>query len=526
MNTSYTPGQLPLPVMVFTSFLILQACNSGDQGYDPEERAASHALPPATQSPMAQAITRHTDQQPGEHSGFLLLPEGPTSFVARLVLIQQARVSLDVQYYAFADDVSGNLIASKLLEAADRGVRVRLLVDDVATRVGNPNIVTLTEHQNMEVRVFNPVAGRSDLDRALEHIRNFGRINHRMHNKLLIADGVAMITGGRNIADEYFAGDGRQFLDTDVLIVGNLLPRAASAFDEYWNHDRSVPVAELMLDDDDSLSLEEMRTRIKENLQEHADSEFHKAQRDSDFSQRLLASELEFEWGPATLFTDPPAKAFSESDIPEEELPAYELMQELSRASSRIRMSSAYFVPGERGEDFFSDLTNRGMDIGVLTNSLSSTDTAAVYSAYSHSRRPLLEAGVQLWELRPSADQERKLHWFEGSSSASLHAKTFVIDDDRVFIGSINMDSRSRRHNTEIGVLIENAAINNQLNALFEDWVAPDSAWRLTLGEGDRLTWTGKDDGQRQTWYKEPETSTWDRFVAWLLSWLPIESQV
>ncbi|WP_237056934.1 phospholipase D family protein [Microbulbifer sediminum] len=474
---------------------------------------------------MAQAVIRESEGKSPEHSGFMLLPEGLAAYVTRVVLIEQARVSLDLQYYAFKDDTAGNLMTSKLLEAADRGVRVRLLVDDLATRVDNPQVVKLAEHPNMEVRVFNPVAGRSGLKRALEQIRNLGRINHRMHNKLLIADSLALITGGRNIADEYFSSGAIKFLDTDILIIGNLLPKAAAAFDVYWNHPVSVPVSELMLDDDDSRTLEDIRHRVREFLRKESRDEFNEALDESDFAHRLLKRKLDFQWGPAQLFTDPPEKALGR-DIPEHELPGYQLKQELAATHSRIRVSSAYFVPRDRGVEFFTGLARNGVDVGILTNSLSSTDVAAVHSGYAPDRARLLKGNVRLWELRPGADQERRRHWFQGSANSALHAKTYIIDSNRAFIGSINMDSRSLRQNTEIGVLVENPAINSELSRLFEDWVAPDSAWKLGLDENGELQWTGKEDSKTVTVHQEPDTSRWDRFVVWLLSFLPIESQV
>ncbi|MFI2809733.1 MULTISPECIES: phospholipase D family protein [Microbulbifer] len=530
MNANYSsrPATLPLPMMILSSVLSLQACNSNNQEYDPNSRTASYALPPATESPMAQAINKHAEQHPGEHSGFLLLPEGLSAFVARVALIHEARVSLDVQYYEFKDDTAGNLLASKLLEAADRGVRVRLLVDDVATRIDNPDILTLSKHPNMEIRVFNPVAGRSGFKKALEQVRNLGRINHRMHNKLLVADSLAMITGGRNIADEYFSSTSVKFLDADILVIGHLLPRAAATFDEYWNHPVSVPVSQLMLDDDDSRTLEEIRAQIRKFLREHARSEFREALEKSEFSERLTEGRLQFHWGPATLYSDPPEKAL-DKNLPEHELPGYHLKEALADTESLIRISSAYFVPGDPGVELFTGLARNGVDVGILTNSLSSTDVAAVHAGYAPDRVRLMQGGVKLWELRPGADQEQRRHLFQGSASAALHAKTFVIDNNRSFIGSINMDSRSLRQNTEIGVLIENTAINSELRQLFDSWVTPDSAWKLSLGEegeGDGLRWTAEEDGKTVTYEKDPDTSAWDRFVVWLLTFLPIESQV
>lgn len=487
----------------------------------------SHALPPATNSRLAAGIAVEVNPHKTCESGFYLIHDGLSAFVARAVLIEEATVSLDLQYYIYSDDTSGRILTGLLLEAADRGVRVRLLVDDLGTRVDNPWVVALDSHPNMEIRIFNPVVGRSGIRRGIEQALNFGRINHRMHNKLLLADGLAMITGGRNIADGYFSKSEVEFLDVDVLTVGAVLPEASSVFDEYWNNPVSVPVSQLLVTDAEECSLGKLRHRVKKYLEGERQSEFSEALQKSSLAERLTSGKVPFEWGSATLYADPPEKATQHESVPVSEYPGYQLEQIVRQCRQRLQITNAYLIPGEAGVSLFYQLQERGVQVDILTNGLSTNDVAAVHGVYAHYRKPMLRYGVRLWELRPVAEQKQRKHWFQGRSRASLHAKTFVLDSDKGFVGSINLDSRSIIQNTEIGMLIESSRINQALHELFESWVDPDAAWRLVLNQEGDLSWHATDDrGKPTADDKEPETTRWQRFLARALSRLPIESQI
>lgn len=493
----------------------------------PETYPESHALPAASDSRLATGIAEETDELEDGQSGFYLVHDGLSAFVARAVLVEEASVSLDLKYYIYNDDTSGRILTGLLLQAADRGVRVRLLVDDLGTRVTNPWILALDNHPNMSIRVFNPVEGRSGIRRGLQQAMNFGRINHRMHNKLLVSDGLVAITGGRNIADGYFSKSDTEFLDVDVVAVGEVVGDAAEIFDEYWNSGVAVPVTELMVADDESYSLAELRDRVSDYLDGQRQSEYSKALEKSNLADRLVAGKVSFHRGKATLFADPPRKAVDPESVPITEYPGYKLEQLLTESKQRVRIINAYLIPGVPGVDLFSTLQNADVQVDILTNALATNDVAVVHGAYSRYRKPLLESGVRLWELRPIAEQKQRMHWFKGESRASLHAKTFVLDEDRGFVGSINLDSRSIIQNTEIGMLIENPEINRELNELFETWVAPDAAWSLKLNEEGDLRWYAEnDDGEIIVEDKEPETTLWQRFLSRLLSHLPIESQI
>ncbi|WP_288132299.1 phospholipase D family protein [Microbulbifer sp.] len=486
----------------------------------------ARSLKPAERSRLARGVNKETEGRGEDQSGFYLVYDGLSAFVARAVMIEEATVSLDLKYYIYSDDTSGRILTGMLLQAADRGVRVRLLVDDLGTRVTNPWVLAIDRHPNMEIRVFNPVEGRSGIRRGIEQVLNFGRINHRMHNKLLVCDGNVLITGGRNVADGYFSKAETEFLDVDMIAVGAVVPDASSIFDEYWNSEVAVPVTKLALVDDDTCTLDELRERVAVYLQGERESEFSRALEKSDLAEKLIAGDVPFQWGKGVLFADPPRKAIDRDSVPVSAYPGYKLEKTLKQCKQRLRITNAYLIPGVPGLDLFSTLQQNDVQVDILTNALATNDVAAVHGAYSRYRKPLLQAGVHLWELRPAAQQKQRLHWFKGKSRASLHAKTFVLDEDRGFVGSINLDSRSIIQNTEVGVLIENVEINRQLNRLFDEWTAPDAAWQLTL-DGDRILWHWEsEDGQKRVTECEPETRWWQRVLAKILSWLPIEEQI
>ncbi|WP_193164516.1 phospholipase D family protein [Microbulbifer hainanensis] len=491
--------------------------------------AAEHsaALPPATESRLARTVERETSSHSPQHSGFYLLDDGLSAYVARIALVEEAVTSLDLQYYIYSDDTAGRILTGKLLQAADRGVRVRLLVDDLGTRLTNPWIVTLASHENIHIRVFNPVEGRSGLRRGLEQVVNFGRINHRMHNKLLVADGIAIITGGRNIADGYFSKSDIEFLDVDVVSVGAVVADAASVFDRYWNSTAAVPVTDLPFAEKDEHTLDELRKLVTRYLDGEEKSDFSQALAESTLARRLRNGDVPFAWGKATLYADPPEKATDRDKVPASEYPGYQLEKIVKQARQRLQIANAYLIPGQAGVQLFSEIQRNGAQVDILTNGLGTNDEAVVHGAYAQYRAPLLRAGIRLWELRPMAEQRRRLHWFKGNSRASLHAKIFVLDTDRAFVGSINLDRRSLIQNTEVGLLMNSTPMNEQLHALFERWVTPDSAWRLRFDKEDRIRWHGEDDhGKPLTEDRDPDSTLWQRWLSRVLAWLPIESQI
>ncbi len=496
-----------------------------------DDAAVTVALPPPQSGALVEAAERArlrqtgTEHDPGDRaSGVFLLDDGLSALAARIALMSMAESSLDLQYYIFAEDTTSRIVLALALQAADRGVRVRLLLDDLGTPVQTPSATALDQHPNVEIRIFNPVAARGGARRLLQQAAAFRSANHRMHNKLLVADGTAMITGGRNIADEYFSHTNVDFQDIDALVVGPVLPEAAACFDRYWNSAGAVPLRQLLPASRRTPALEDLRRQAPAYLAENQQTEFAAALRDSSIVRSLTDGVLPFQWGKVTLLADPPEKALHHDELPTDQYLGHALREIVDRAEQRLHVSSAYFVPGRDGVRLFAGMVERGVDVRILTNSLASTDVAIVHSGYARYRVPLLQAGVELWEL--NAETGRDQQWFKGKSRASLHAKAMLVDDNAAFIGSVNLDPRSIVQNTEIGILVESAEVNRQLEQTLARWIDEDQSWRLGLDERGDLTWRGQDQGEPVVLRSEPETTAWQRFRVWLLSWLPVEAQI
>jgi putative cardiolipin synthase len=386
------------------------------------------------------------------------MPEAYYSLDVRIQLIRRARDSLDVQYYQVENDRSGRLLMRSLRDAALRGVRVRLLVDDSTTVGGDPMFHGLAGFPNVEVRLFNPFccARGSLASRFAASLGDFQRLNHRMHNKLFIADGAIAVMGGRNIADEYFARSaGRNFVDMDVLVIGSVVPQLAGIFDTYWNSHQAYAVNAILGDAADG---EEAR-RAFNHLVDDGDQMMTVTTHPVDMLGRkpigpeLDSGHLDLIWGSANAFADQPAKVMATS-VEEARAMSVRMnvMDRVAESTREVLVSSPYFVPGADGVQAFSDLRQRGVRVVVLTNSLAATDVPAVHIGYSRYRVALLRTGVELYELRPSSVEHIELALLPRASLGRLHAKAAVIDETMVFIGSMNLDPRSESTNTELGL--------------------------------------------------------------------------
>src|SRR6266540_2969507 len=404
----------------------------------------------------------------GGRSGFRLLPTGLDAFVARAHLIELAEQTLDLQYYIFHADTTGSLVIDRLIAAADRGVRVRLLLDDWGTlEKKDDDVAGLDAHPSIEIRLFNPYRHRSRLLRLAELLTSFTRVNRRMHNKQLIADGIAVVLGGRNIGDEYFSLGELDFQDVDVLAGGPVAGPALAT---------------------------ELRT--------HA---------------------LHLDWAEAKVIADPPDKLTKPAGTRSDRYLRGQISPYVRAVRSELLVVSPYFVPGKEGVSFFGERRRGGVNVRVLTNSLAATDVWLVHAGYMKYRRPLLDEGVRLYELRPEAagggTTRPRAKAFIGSSRASLHGKTFVFDRTSVFIGSVNLDPRSLELNTEDGVLVSSAELAGHVAELFERWSSPALAYEVTRGRNGGLQWTGG-------YTDEPEAGFWRPIGAKLFSHLPIDSLI
>jgi len=464
-------------------------------------------------------------KQHGQLSGAYPLASGLDAMVARLVLVQAAEKTLDLQYYIWRPDTSGKVLAWALLEAAGRGVRVRLLLDDMGSPLGDEALLLLDQHPNIEVRLFNPIASRRW--RLWSMLTDFGRVNRRMHNKSLTADNTVAIVGGRNIGNEYFASnDEVNFADLDLAVIGPVVDQVSSGFDLYWNHGVSYPVSLLT----PSSNKEWDEQEVFAGARQYVESVRH-----SDFAERLALSNLatqqglrQWYWGQANILYDHPDKALN-TEVDESGLLSNKIAGLFDGLRSELLMVSPYFVPGEQGVAFFRALTSAGVKVTIVTNSLSATDVGAVHSGYAKYRKALLRAGVILYEMRAEPKRgnnpEKAPHTLGSSAQVSLHAKAFFLDRHTTFVGSMNLDPRSFLINTEIGVVLESPEFTAKS---CDDILATlkDKAYRLTLDERGDIVWESWEQGVRREYHTEPQVSVWRRFGVWILGLFPIESQL
>ncbi|QSP96450.1 phospholipase D family protein [Marinobacter salinisoli] len=458
-------------------------------------------------------------------SGILPLSDPHDAFAARVLLAEGADASLDVQYYIWQNDITGTMLLYSLYRAAERGVRVRLLLDDNGVGDLDDALASMDAHPNIEVRLFNPFVTRNP--KWINYLFAFPRLNHRMHNKSFTADNQAAIIGGRNIADEYFGvGEGALFTDLDVLAVGPIVDRLSSDFDIYWASESSYP-ASLILPEPEEGQLWEVMANARALEASDEAVEYVKAVEGSDFLQNLLTGDQDFTWAPVTMVSDDPSKTLQKAD--KEDLLSEQLKVALGQPTERVTLVSPYFVPGKRGVEVFRNLEERGVQVRILTNSLQANDVAMVHAGYAKYRKPLLKAGVELYEMRPQGDREsverRLTQGLSGSSSSSLHAKTFAVDGETLFVGSFNFDPRSTNLNTELGFLIESEQLAARLDTYFEERV-PMLAYQVVLDEDSDLEWIERNGDQETRHDHDPGSGVFKRMMVKFFSWMPIESML
>jgi len=480
----------------------------------------------ATDGRLALAV-RQLSREHGGQTGIRLLGDGLDAFAARAVLADTATVSIDVQYYLFHNDMSGRLLLERLLAAADRGVRVRLLVDDMDTAGRDRAMAAIDAHPNFDIKLFNPFANRGR--RYLEMVTRFGRVSRRMHNKSFTVDGLVTVVGGRNVGDEYFsAHPDVEFGDLDVMAVGPVSQDVAHQFDLYWNHELAYPASTLARERLGAGDLDRARSELTAHARAMKDSEYARRILHSGLVSELLERRLALTWGEAQVFYDLPDKLV----LPPEDRSTHmgPKLRSLAEATQDdLLIFSPYFVPGEEGLALLGGLAERGVRVGVLTNSLASTDVAAVHSGYAKYRRRLLEAGVELREAKPQPDRSKTERdgRFGSSSRASLHAKTFVFDRSHLFIGSFNLDPRSAVLNTEMGIDFRSPELAGRLADWYEEnRQALAYEVRLTPAPAGSLEWIEHSAEGERRWSHDPETGAFQRLLVGLLGWLPIEGQL
>jgi putative cardiolipin synthase len=479
------------------------------------------AIQPAGNSPLDHVI-RAEAAHPNE-SAFRLVAAGPEAFGIRVRSAALATRSLDVQTYIWHADDTGIYLANTLLGAADRGVRVRLLLDDMDGRARNAGLAALAAHPNIRVRTFNPFRSRGGIFGLLgESMTNFDTLNRRMHNKSWIADNRIAVVGGRNIGDEYFgADDEMNFVDLDFAMIGPIVREASAAFDSYWNSPYAYPMELLDPAHVNVEALQRLRAELAERARAVAQSRYAAALRMDDAIKLLVEGRWPMEWASRYRFVaDDPSKVTMKHRDAQRTQVGAALRETVDGLEHELTILSPYFVPGERLTQQLVDAVRKGKRVRVLTNSLAANDVAAVHGGYSRYRKPLLAGGVELWELKPQADNAVRSSLF-GSSGASLHTKALVMDGTIAFVGSYNLDPRSTWLNCEQGVMVENAQLASQLEAIFDAHSVGGHAWKLSLGEAG-LVWN---DGSER-FDRDPKASLGRRFQAWLARVFHLEAQL
>lgn len=461
-------------------------------------------------------------------SGFRILYGGPEAYQWRVASARAAHERLNIQYYIWQDDVAGRLLIAELLQVADTGVRISLLLDDMDVRGSDRALAILDQHPHIEVRVFNPFRSRWGILRTgVELVLRGSDLNHRMHNKAWIADGHLAIIGGRNIGDEYFsAGSAFNFSDIDLVIVGPLAHGADISFTDYWNSPLAIPISQLRRVRDDVNWLSSHRDAMDEWFTSYLDHPLMSMVYGQPpfVSREMLLCPSSYQWtDQAILAVDDPAKALNQEDLEPGVLEA--LAERFAMVEEELLLISPYFIPGAEGTRMLADMAARGIRVAVLTNSLATNDVAIAHSGYARRRQALLEAGVELYELRPSAHAAAENHnsFGLGSSRASLHTKALVVDRREVFLGSFNLDPRSAHINTELGAFVRDEQLAESLTEFFHHSVHPLFAYQLYLDERGSVRWI---DHEGQIHTREPKAGFWRRFLAGFARLLPIESQL
>jgi putative cardiolipin synthase len=485
-----------------------------------ENRPVSGVIFDTGDTRLGKAVAPLVAEHPGK-SGVYPLRDARDAFAARALLARRAERTLDLQYYIWRQDLSGTLLFNAVRDAADRGVRVRLLLDDHGTYGVDETLAALDAHPHIEVRLFNPFRIRTP--RALNYLFDFFRLNRRMHNKSFTADNQVTIIGGRNIGDEYFgATDGLLYVDLDVMAVGPIVTDMSRDFDRYWASGSSYPLAGLLpaVDPAEIGELASAASFIHENP---AAGAYVKALRETAFVQQLVERRLPFEWAATRIVSDDPAKGLG--DAKPDGLLLRQLENIIGRPQAEMDLVAPYFVPGEDGTKEFVSWAEQGVAIRILTNALEATDTVpAVHAFYAKRRKALLKAGIKLYEMRrllaivePARDRRSS-----GSSPSTLHAKTFSSDREHLFVGSFHFDPRSADLNTELGFIIDSPVLARRIAAAFDDRIG-SVAYEVRLSDDGDLYWLEYQDKEWVRHDTEPGTSFPGRVGVWLLSLLPIE---
>jgi putative cardiolipin synthase len=514
---------------------LLASCASVIPGSDaPKPRSV--ALPPDAKSPLAATFAVPATAAASE-SGYRMLSAGKDGLLARLELIDGAQQSLDLQYYIFRADRSGTAIAGALLRAADRGVRVRVLIDDGESVPGDERILALAAHPHIELRMFNPWRIREPhrIFRNIEFVLHKRRLDYRMHNKLFVADNVVALIGGRNVGDQYFQIDPQsQFGDDDLVVAGPMVQRLASVYDEFWNSDLAIPVRAIDRKDTSDAALARLRALSGADPASEGTGPGRASRPVGDGPiAAIRAGRTPLVWSSARLIYDSPDKKDVTRKAVRGHLIYDAVAAEARSVSTELVMITPYFVPSNDELQLLAEEREHHARVRALTNSLDAAPELAAHSGYMHYRRRLLELGVDLHEIRADLGNSRG----SGQPAAisrygnyALHGKLFVFDRKSTFVGSLNFDQRSKRINTEIGLIVHSPDISAQVGQRFDELTTLDNSYQLKLegsaGDAPHLAWETRKNGQVIEFRHEPSRSLWRKLKVEVLTLLPLDPEL
>lgn len=511
------------PRLRWLILLLTLAAISGCATTGPRSQAApTPPLAAANTGALSEWLQSANGGDPAQ-SGLRLSLAGMDAFAVRADSARLAAHHIRVQYYIWQDDTAGRLLLKELLQAADRGVKVRLLLDDMDVRGSDASLAAVDDHPNVEVRLFNPFNSRWGVLRmGTEFILRGSALNHRMHNKAWIVDGQLAVVGGRNIGDSYFdAGNAYNFADLDLVAVGPLAAEAGRSFNDYWNSPLAVPIGQLRRGQLPVTALTHRRDELRHWLEGQEEHPLVAHVRQA--APEALLDQTAYRWTTrAVLVADDPAKAARTGQWDPGVKEA--LAERFANARTRVVLVSPYFVPGSEGTAALVDMVARGVEITVLTNSLAANDVAFAHGGYARRRRALLAGGVKLYELSPAAfERAFSAEPFGlGASTASLHSKAVLIDDREAFVGSFNLDPRSAHINTELGVFFADAELSEEIRYLYQRAIEPPFSYEVLLADNGRVSWHAGTTRYR----RDPGADLWRRTLARLARILPVESQL
>jgi len=517
--------------------LLLSGCTALPGRDYPRPPSPLATAPPNPELLQPSAGSAHA--QDGE-SGFRLYSLGIDGLLLRLELIDAAHSSLDLQYYIFHGDESGKLITEALLRAAARGVRVRVLIDDVETIRGDEQLFALAGEKNVEIRVFNPwrYRGHNAFLRGVEYLFSHHRLDFRMHNKLFIADRAVALVGGRNIGDEYFQVDPNwQFADDDVLTTGPAVQQLAVSFEEFWQSELAIPAQALQPSKDtDAAAAAALAQRVTAPKKAAgAGAHYEEKLSAGEPLASVLARRAPLDWASAEVAADSPYKGKEHAqDVRVSSLLFAPVAEAIHNTRSELLMVSPYLVPSPHEMRLLEELRTRQCAVRILTSSLEAESSHAAQAGYMHYRKRLLESGVQLHEIRARPENPRGTGQTEKLSRYghySLHAKLLVFDRSVMYVGSMNYDERSRHLNTEDGVIIHSTPLSQEAARRFDLMTQPENAYTVSLqeqapGDAPELAWSAQKSGEAVTLHSEPARSAWQKFEVHFLELFPIDREL